>query len=124
MAARRAPQALRSSLSQLVKSPAITGARFAPLLAAGRVAVPALQRAAVGGQLQQTRGLKTIDFAGTKEDVYGMILLQAEIKIITMADDGTRRTCRLAQREVARWSPPFPPAKNAMRRKKKKYRNS
>jgi ketol-acid reductoisomerase len=71
MAARRAPQALRSSLSQLAKSSAVNGARFAPLLA-GRAVLPAVQRAAVAGPLQQSRGMKTIDFAGTKETVYGM----------------------------------------------------
>lgn len=69
MASRRAPRALRGSLAQLGK-PSVSGRTgFAPLLAV-RAAVPA-QRAAVGLPFQQIRGVKTIDFAGTKEDVYG-----------------------------------------------------
>jgi ketol-acid reductoisomerase len=76
MASRRAPQALRSSLSQLAKNSASTGARFTPLLAS-RAALPAVARTAASSvSVQQTRGLKTIDFAGTKEDVYGMNSVQ------------------------------------------------
>jgi ketol-acid reductoisomerase len=75
MASRRAPQALRSSLSQLAKSTAQTGARFTPLIAS-RAALPAVSRAATALPIQQTRGLKTVDFAGVKEDVYGMITAQ------------------------------------------------
>ncbi|KAF2675299.1 ketol-acid reductoisomerase [Microthyrium microscopicum] len=68
MAARRAPQAIRSALSQLTKSSTIHGARMTPLVAAR--AAPAAVRGAVGLPVQQTRGMKTIDFAGTKETVY------------------------------------------------------
>lgn len=70
MASRRAPQALRSSLSQLSKATIAPGARFTPALLAR--AAPTASRAAVAASLQQTRGLKTIDFAGTKETVYGL----------------------------------------------------
>lgn len=69
MASRRAPQALRSSLSQLSRSAVAPGARFTPALLAR--AAPTASRAAVAGSVQQTRGMKTIDFAGTKETVYG-----------------------------------------------------
>jgi ketol-acid reductoisomerase len=73
MASRRAPQALRSSLAQLSKSPIANGARFTPALLA-RASAPSVSRSAVALPLQQTRGMKTIDFAGTKEVVYGLCL--------------------------------------------------
>lgn len=38
---------------------------------------PAIARAAVGSQ--QVRGVKTIDFAGVKEDVYGKIYVLREL---------------------------------------------
>jgi hypothetical protein len=41
---------------------------FVSALRAGATAGP---KAAVTAQFQQTRGIKTIDFAGTKETVYG-----------------------------------------------------
>jgi ketol-acid reductoisomerase len=68
MAARRAPRALCSSIAQLTK-PSVAGRAFTPLLAA-RAAAPVAQRY-VAASFQQTRGIKTIDFAGTKEKVYG-----------------------------------------------------
>jgi hypothetical protein len=74
MAARRAPRALCSSISQLAK-PSVAGRAFTPLLAA-RAAGPVAKRFA-GVPFQQTRGIKTIDFAGTKESVYGMFNLFA-----------------------------------------------
>jgi ketol-acid reductoisomerase len=73
MAARRAPQVLRASLAQVAKAP-LAGARVATVLTA-RTASAVTQRAAVAGPFQQTRGMKTIDFAGTKETVFGELLV-------------------------------------------------
>jgi ketol-acid reductoisomerase len=68
MASRRAPQILRSSLTQLTRTP-LNGARLLPALTARAAAVT--QSPTVTLPFQQARGMKTIDFAGTKETVYG-----------------------------------------------------
>lgn len=68
MASRNASRALRSSLAQLVK-PAVQRRTFVAAANAVRSAAP---KAAVSTSFQQTRGVKTIDFAGTTEKVYGM----------------------------------------------------
>ncbi|KAF2436543.1 ketol-acid reductoisomerase [Tothia fuscella] len=66
MASRNAGRALRSSIAQLVK-PAVQRRSFVAAANAARAGAP---KAAVSTSFQQTRGVKTIDFAGTKEDVY------------------------------------------------------
>lgn len=68
MASRNASRALRSSLAQLAK-PAVQRRTFVVAANAVRSAAP---KAAVSTSFQQTRGVKTIDFAGTTEKVYGM----------------------------------------------------
>ena len=67
MASRPAARALRQTARQLAAAPA-QKRTFVSALRAGTAAAP---KAAVTSQFQQTRGIKTIDFAGTKETVYG-----------------------------------------------------
>jgi ketol-acid reductoisomerase len=75
MASRRAPQLLRSSLAQAAKAP-LGGARVLPALSGltARTAALVTQRATVSLPFEQARGMKTIDFAGTKETVYGTVM--------------------------------------------------
>lgn len=61
--------ALRAS-KQKVAAPAIPKRSFVSAPAV-RPSVPATARIAVTPIQQQKRGVKTIDFAGTKEQVYG-----------------------------------------------------
>lgn len=67
MASRQAPRALRNAARQLAAAPAQKRTFVSAINAASRAA----PKAAVSSQFQQTRGIKTIDFAGTKETVYG-----------------------------------------------------
>jgi hypothetical protein len=67
MASRPVSRALRQTARQLVAAPA-QKRTFVSALRAGVTAAP---KAAVTSHFQQTRGVKTIDFAGTKETVYG-----------------------------------------------------
>lgn len=66
-AARNLQKALRP-LARQVTSPAVQRRTF--VAAAGAVRAAAVSRAAAPVAKQQTRGVKTIDFAGHKEDVY------------------------------------------------------
>lgn len=70
MASRPAARALRQSARQLAAAPA-QKRTFVSAINAARAGVAAAPKAAVTSQFQQTRGVKTIDFAGTKETVYG-----------------------------------------------------
>ena len=71
MASRTATRALRSSLRQAAKAPAVQQRTFVSAVnAASRPALAQAPKAAQ--QFVQQRGVKTIDFAGHKEDVYGM----------------------------------------------------
>lgn len=70
MASRHANRALRTSLRQL-SNPRIQQRTFALAAHASR---PTLQKAANSAFMQQTRGKKTVDFAGDKEVVYGKSL--------------------------------------------------
>jgi len=71
MASRTASRALRSSLRQAAKAPAVQQRTFVSAVnAASRPALAQAPKAAT--QFIQQRGVKTIDFAGHKEDVYGM----------------------------------------------------
>ena len=74
MAARPASRALRQSVRQLA-APAVQRRTFVSALNAARAGVAVAPKAAVTSQFQQVRGLKTVDFAGTKEQVYGAYLL-------------------------------------------------
>ncbi|KAF2458502.1 ketol-acid reductoisomerase [Lineolata rhizophorae] len=71
-ASRSASRALRASVKQLSASPAVTAQRRTLVSAVSnvcRVSATA-PKAAAAGSWQQARGMKTIDFAGTKENVY------------------------------------------------------
>jgi hypothetical protein len=68
MASRPVTRALRQTARQLAATPAQKRTFVSALSAGAKKAAP---RAAVTSQFQQTRGVKTIDFAGTKETVYG-----------------------------------------------------
>ncbi|PSN73408.1 ketol-acid reductoisomerase [Corynespora cassiicola Philippines] len=69
MASRPAARALRQSARQLA-APAVQKRTFVSALNAARSGVAAAPKAAVASSFQQVRGIKTIDFAGTKETVY------------------------------------------------------
>lgn len=97
MASRNASRALRSSLAQLAK-PAVQRRTFVVAANAVRSAAP---KAAVSTSFQQTRGVKTIDFAGTTEKVYGMTF---SLTIYTSIADHLYRARRLAKREAPRES--------------------
>lgn len=68
MASRQAPRALRNAARQLAATAPAQKRSFVSAVNAAKRAAP---KAAVSAQFQQTRGLKTVDFAGHKETVYG-----------------------------------------------------
>lgn len=69
-APRGASRALRASMRQLsTQAPTAQRRTFVAAASAARAGVKAAPKAAVT-PFQQTRGLKTVDFAGVKEDVY------------------------------------------------------
>lgn len=69
MASRPAARLLRQSARQLAV-PAVQRRTFVSALNVARAGVAAAPKA-VSAPMQQVRGIKTIDFAGTKETVYG-----------------------------------------------------
>jgi ketol-acid reductoisomerase len=76
MASRPAARASRQIARQLA-TPTVQRRTFVSALnAASRASVAAAPKAAVSTSFQQVRGVKTIDFAGTKEDVYGKFDIQ------------------------------------------------
>ena len=70
MASRSFSRALKSPLSRQLISPAV---QRRSLASAARIGLAARTQPVVSTSIQQNRGLKTIDFAGTKETVYGKI---------------------------------------------------
>jgi ketol-acid reductoisomerase len=74
MASKTLARALRTASKQKIASPSIQKRTFVSALAV-RPTIAATQRAAFAAPIQQqTRGVKTIDFAGTSEKVYGVYL--------------------------------------------------
>ena len=71
MASRSFNRALRSSLTHQLTSPATQRRTLISASKYARTALAAPLKPAFVASLQQTRGVKTIDFAGTKEVVYG-----------------------------------------------------
>ena len=71
MASRSFSRALQSSLTRQLTSPATQRRTLISASKYARTARIAPLRPAFAASLQQTRGVKTIDFAGTKEVVYG-----------------------------------------------------
>ncbi|CAI4215185.1 unnamed protein product [Parascedosporium putredinis] len=67
MASRTFSRAIRSQLTRQLASPAV---QQRTLAAAGRSLARQARPAMVGPAQQQVRGVKTMDFAGSKEDVY------------------------------------------------------
>lgn len=72
MSARGFSNAVRPVARQLTKS-AVQRRTFVAALGAASRATAVARPAVAGPVQQQIRGVKTIDFAGTKEDVYGEI---------------------------------------------------
>ena len=71
MASRTASRALRQTARQLA-TPAVQRRTLVTGLNAARASAVAVPKVAAP-VFSQTRGVKTIDFAGTKEKVYGML---------------------------------------------------
>lgn len=71
MASRSASRTLRSSLSKQLPAAPTQRRSIVPAVNAARIATTHVARPAFALQTQQWRGMKTIDFAGTKETVYG-----------------------------------------------------
>jgi len=69
MASRSFSKAVRSPLARQFTSPAVQRRTFVSAFSAA--ARPNVARAAVAGPAQQVRGIKTVDFAGHKEQVFG-----------------------------------------------------
>jgi ketol-acid reductoisomerase len=72
MASRSFSRALRSPLARQLAAPAVQTRSFVAAAGAIRATVASARSAAPAQQ--QVRGVKTIDFAGSKEDVYGASL--------------------------------------------------
>ncbi len=72
MASRSFTRALRTPLTRQLTSPAVQRRTFVSALCGVRVGLTATLKSAVAGPAQQIRGVKTIDFAGSKETVYGL----------------------------------------------------
>jgi ketol-acid reductoisomerase len=72
MASRSFSRALRTGLVRQSVAPAIQRRTFIAAVIAARADVSGVTRASKLGPTQQIRGVKTIDFAGHKEQVFGM----------------------------------------------------
>lgn len=70
MASKHASRALRASLRQL-KTPQVQQRSFVSAVNASRPSLQPALKAVSSAVVQQTRGKKTVDFAGDKEVVYG-----------------------------------------------------
>lgn len=71
MASQRSSRALRVALRQ-ASAPRVQQRTFVSAVnAASRPSVQPAQKAIASSFVQQTRGAKTVDFAGDKEKVYG-----------------------------------------------------
>lgn len=70
MASKTFARTLRAASKQKIAAPALPKRTFISA-AVSRPVVANAVRAPIASIQQQSRGLKTIDFAGVKEDVYG-----------------------------------------------------
>jgi len=70
MASRSFSKALRSQVGRQLTSPAVQRRTFVSALGGVRVGAAASKRVTVNSIAQQVRGVKNIDFAGSKETVY------------------------------------------------------
>ncbi len=71
MASRICSRSLKTPLARQFASPTSQRRTFVSALGGFKAGFVAPTRPIVGAALQQTRGVKTIDFAGHKEKVYG-----------------------------------------------------
>lgn len=71
MASRGFSKALRSPLARQLASPALQRRSFVAATNLVRATAVQGRPALAGAAQQQVRGVKTIDFAGTPEEVYG-----------------------------------------------------
>lgn len=78
MASRICSRSLRVPLARQFASPAYQRRTFVLALGGLKAGIVAPTRPIVGAALKQTRGVKTIDFAGHKEKVYGSSELLAK----------------------------------------------
>ena len=77
MASKTLARTLRTASKQKITAPSVQKRTIVSALAT-RPVLAATQRPAFAAPAQQqTRGIKTIDFAGTKETVYGMYTQKA-----------------------------------------------
>ncbi len=77
MASRSFSKALRSPLTRQLVTPVTSRGISIAALKGTRAGVTGAVKAASGGPIQQIRGVKTIDFAGHKEQVFGNFQLVA-----------------------------------------------
>ena len=75
MASRTMSKALRSPLARQLVSPAVQRRTFVSAMGALRATAISAPRVAHPAQ-QQVRGVKTIDFAGSKEEVHGEFIIE------------------------------------------------
>lgn len=71
MASKAFSKTLRAPIARQLIAPRVAQRSYIAARSATR-AVAAARPALAGLSQQQTRGLKTVDFAGVKEEVYGM----------------------------------------------------
>jgi ketol-acid reductoisomerase len=71
MASRSFSKALRSPLARQLASPAVQRRTFVAAAGLVRASAVAARAVTAAPAQQQVRGVKTIDFAGSKEEVYG-----------------------------------------------------
>lgn len=72
MASKTFARTLRTASKQKIAASAVPRRSFVSVVAT-RPLVAASRSSFAAPSQQQTRGLKTVDFAGVKEDVYGML---------------------------------------------------
>lgn len=73
MTSRSFSKALRSPVTRQLVAPVVSRRLSGAALAGVRARVTSAVRVASCGPTQQTRGVKTIDFAGHKEKVFGNV---------------------------------------------------
>jgi ketol-acid reductoisomerase len=71
MSSRSFSKALRSPLARQLASPAVQRRTFVAAAGVVRASAVAASRTVAAPAQQQVRGVKTMDFAGSKEVVYG-----------------------------------------------------
>ena len=78
MASRSFSKALRSPLTRQFVAPVTAARTFVAASASIRAGGYGALKASACGPIQQIRGVKTIDFAGHKEKVFGAILCSGD----------------------------------------------